>query len=99
MDGKKKRVVKQETKKQDKEVIGQAKLCFKPQTPTIVVLEDRESSVSSGNQASIKSQQDKHECEEGSLEEEKGDLLGSREEAGEDLKMSEEKIGATDLNI
>jgi hypothetical protein len=35
-------------------ITGQAKLCFKPQTPSIVVLEDREGSLS--RQASIKSQ-------------------------------------------
>ena len=94
-DGKKKRVAKQETKKQEREIIGQAKLCFKPQTPSIVVLEEKESSHS--KDPSNKSQQDKQDNEEdASLEEQKGDLPQNEEEAGEDLKMSEDRVCGID---
>lgn len=98
VDGKKKRVAKQENKKQEREILGQAKLCFKPQTPSMVVLEDKESSQS--RQPSNKSQQDKQDNDEdASLEEQKGDLPQNEEEAGEDLKMSEDRVGGTDLLI
>ena len=102
-DGKKKRVVKQEIKKKAKEqsLLGggtQAKLCFKPlTTSSLVVLADKESSLS--KEASIKSQQDKQGIDnDQSMEEEKGDLPLYEEEAGEDLKMSQDPDGANDAN-